>query len=112
MTQTVCPACNNSQMKIIRTKKGTRFMACESDECDNSYALPKAGTITILKESSCQICGFNVFKIRKKKNKRTYEYYMCPICWNKGLKEKIDGYGFCSNCEKFKISKDNCVAKE
>jgi len=37
---------------------------------------------------------------------------MCPICWDKGLKEKIDGYGFCSNCEKFKISKDNCVAKE
>jgi len=111
-TKTVCPVCNSSPMKIIRTKKGTRFMACQSDECKNSYPLPKAGTITVLKESTCQICGFNVFKIRKTKNKRNYEYYMCPICWDKGLKEKIDGYGFCSNCEKFKISKDNCVAKE
>lgn len=111
ITGALCPSCNNSPMKIIRTKKKTRFLACKSKECKNTLALPKTGRITILKNSKCQQCGFNVFKIKKIKNNRSYDYYMCPFCWSKGLNEKIEGYGFCSNCESNKITKDNCTTK-
>ncbi len=111
-TKVFCPICKKNPMTIIKTKKKTRFLACQSNECHNTYALPRKGKISILKNSHCQNCNFNIFRVKLFKDKKKIDYNLCPICWNHGLKEKIDGYGFCSKCENFEIKQGQCIIKK
>jgi len=109
-TTSLCPHCNTEPMKLISTRQGKRFLACTNEKCEKKYlSVPKKGRIYILK-SICSICSFNVFKIASRKNNKSFFYYLCPNCWTKGLKEQT-GIGFCSNCENFRISNENCIKK-
>ncbi len=113
-TSSMCPYCKTHPMKLVSLYQKKRFLVCTNEECiknNRSYlSVPKTGKINILK-SYCSICGFNVFKIIKRKVNKTYIYHLCPKCWTDGLKEEIDGKGFCSNCVDYKILKDKCVEK-
>ncbi len=111
-TKSLCSVCKKAPMVVIRTKKKTRFLACKSEDCKTTFALPQRGTISILKNANCQKCGFNVFRIKTSKNGKYFDYYLCPLCWNYGLKEKINGFGFCSKCENFKIKNGHCISKK
>ncbi|MFX1392785.1 MAG: DNA topoisomerase, partial [Promethearchaeota archaeon] len=113
-TSAMCPYCKNHPMKLITLYQKKRFLACINDECiknNKSYlSVPKRGKINILK-SVCAKCGFNIFKINTRKANKTYRYYLCPKCWTDGLKENINGKGFCSKCEDYRIFKHKCVEK-
>jgi hypothetical protein len=117
-TASNCPYCNQNPMKLVTTYKKKRFLACIDDKCiekSKSYlSVPKHGRIYILKTTFCSICGFNVFKIHRHKNGKSFNYYMCPLCWNRGLK-KNNSQGFCSNCKEYKIKKEKngikCIKK-
>lgn len=110
ITTSLCPYCKTHPMKLITTKKKKRFLVCENEKCEKKYlSTPKMGRIYILK-SECSKCGFNIFKISRRKNNKTFFYYMCPNCWTQAIKEKRTN-GFCSNCKDFKISDDKCVEK-
>jgi hypothetical protein len=110
LTSSMCPWCKTHPMKLITTKKKKRFLICTNEDCEKKYlSVPKRGRIYILK-SVCLKCGFNVFKIRYRKNKKTIEYYICPNCWTRGF-DNNSGEGFCSNCQDFKISNGICVKK-
>jgi len=108
-TTSKCPKCKNHQMKLITTSQKKRFLACSDRNCKTYLSVPKTGKISILKSATCSICGFNVFKILKMKNKKKITYYLCPKCWNDSLKEGT--ISFCSNCTEFQISKDQCVKR-
>jgi len=109
-TSSMCPFCKTHQMKLIRTRKGTRFLACSNEECSKKYlSVPKRGRISIL-NTVCSDCGFNLFKVKMKKNNKFFSYYLCPQCWNEGLNNH-SGKGFCSNCENYKIEHEKCVKK-
>jgi hypothetical protein len=107
-TSSFCPKCNKNEMKFINGKQ-KRFLVCKDDDCKTFLSLPKNGVLHLL-SSRCAICGFNVFRVDLKKNKKLFSYYLCPKCWNEGLEIK-DGKGFCSNCNTYKIIKGECVKK-
>jgi len=109
LTSANCPFCNNGPMKFINLKN-KRFLVCADENCKSYLSLPKNGKIILL-DSSCSICNFNIFKVSLRKNERSYNYYICPKCWNEGFKDN-QGKGFCSNCEDFKIFKGKCIKKE
>ncbi len=109
LTTSMCPICNKQPMKLIKTYKNKRFLACSDRDCKSYLSVPKTGSITILK-STCSICTFNIFKIRKQKNNRSFNYYICPNCWTKGLKEKTSN-GFCSNCDDYEVKNGKCLKK-
>jgi len=109
ITSANCPFCNKSPMKFINLKN-KKFLVCADETCKSYLSLPKNGRIKLL-ESTCSICNFNIFNISLIKNKKSYNYYMCPKCWNEGFKEN-QGKGFCSNCQDFKIVRGKCVKKE
>ncbi|MFX1572235.1 MAG: DNA topoisomerase [Promethearchaeota archaeon] len=109
LTSAKCPSCNKKLMKFINTKN-KRFLVCSDDSCKNFLSLPKNGNLELL-DSLCSICNFNIFKVSLKKNNKSHAYYLCPRCWNEGLKEKISGKGFCNNCIDYKILKGQCIKK-
>ncbi|MFX1278241.1 MAG: DNA topoisomerase [Promethearchaeota archaeon] len=109
LTTSNCPFCNQAPMKFINLKN-KRFLVCSDDACKNYLSLPKNGSLKLL-ESRCSICYFNIFRISLKKNGKNYNYYLCPKCWNEGLRDR-NGKGFCSNCVDFRIFKDKCIKKE
>lgn len=104
-TSSRCPNCLNYPMKFINLKN-KRFLVCSDDNCKKYLSLPKKGRLLLL-NSICLVCNFNIFKISLRKNDKSYNYYLCPNCWNDFEK----GKGFCSNCRDFKISKDTCIKK-
>lgn len=108
LTSSNCPFCNQIPMKFIDIKK-KRFLVCSDDSCKQYLSLPKNGKLQLL-DSICSICNFNIFKVTLKKNNKSYTYFLCPKCWNEGLKDK-SGKGFCSNCEEFKISNGKCIKR-
>jgi DNA topoisomerase-1 len=108
-TASKCPTCKNYPMKLITTKQKKRFLACSDRNCKSYLSLPKTGRINILKSTVCLKCGFNVFKVLKRKNNQSYIYYICPKCWNDSLKE--DTINFCSNCTDYQIFKEQCVKR-
>jgi DNA topoisomerase-1 len=110
LTSKNCPFCNKVAMKFINIKT-KRFLVCSDESCKKYLSLPKKGKLELL-DSACSICNFNVFKISLQKNKKYYNYYLCPKCWNEGFQdEPKTGKGFCSNCKEFKISKGRCIKK-
>ncbi|MHA1491944.1 MAG: DNA topoisomerase [Promethearchaeota archaeon] len=109
LTTSFCPVCKKSPMKLVTTRKKSRFLACSDEKCKSYLSVPKRGRINILK-SSCSICGFNIFKITTKKNNKTIIYYLCPQCWTQGLK-KQNSSGFCSKCKEYKIENNKCIKK-
>ncbi|MFX0028141.1 MAG: DNA topoisomerase [Candidatus Hermodarchaeota archaeon] len=109
LTTSNCPFCYQVPMKFINAKN-KRFLVCSDDNCKNYLSLPKNGSLKLL-DSKCSICNFNIFKVSLKKNGKNYIYYLCPKCWNEGLKDH-NGKGFCSNCDDFKIFKNRCIKKE
>lgn len=40
-----CPKCEAAEIVLYKTKSYKRFAKCESEECNFSYPLPKAGKI-------------------------------------------------------------------
>ena len=108
LTTANCPFCNKVPMKYINIKS-KRFLVCSDDKCKKYLSLPKTGSLKLL-NSSCSICGFNIFKVRKKKGKDYFTYYLCPKCWVEGLETK-SGKGFCSNCDGYKIQDEKCVKR-
>jgi len=108
-TTSKCPTCKNFPMKLITTSQKKRFLACSDRNCKTYLSVPKTGRITILKSTTCLKCGFNVFKILKRKNNKSYIYYICPKCWSDRYKEETNG--FCSSCTDFQISKEQCVKR-
>ena len=109
-TSSKCPTCKNHPMKLVSTSQKKRFLACSDRSCKTYLSVPKTGRITILKSTNCLKCGFNVFKILKRKNNRSQIYYICPKCWNDSFKEE-GTIGFCSNCTDYKIFKEQCVKR-
>ena len=113
LTSTNCPFCKKEKMKLIKPKNKPKFLICLNDNCQEKYlSVPKKGTIFILRNSTCLKCGFNIFKINYKKDKKSFSYHLCPYCWSLGFKEKVSGKGFCSNCNDFKIENNKCVSKK
>lgn len=112
-TSSKCPYCKKEVMTLINTKKKKRFLLCKNENCKKTILVPSKGRLNFL-DSTCQKCGFMIIKVVRKKNNKTYSYYMCPYCWSEGLKEsgKNSGKGFCSNCRNFKIVKDKCIKIE
>jgi len=108
-TTSKCPTCKINPMNLVTTSQKKRFLACSDRSCKTYVSVPKTGRITILKSTSCLKCGFNVFKIKKRSKDKTTVYYICPRCWNDGFKEGINS--FCSTCENFQISKEQCVKR-
>ncbi|MFX0037419.1 MAG: DNA topoisomerase, partial [Candidatus Hermodarchaeota archaeon] len=108
LTTSNCPFCNKSNMKFINTKN-KRFLVCSDENCKEFLSLPKNGKLELL-NSICSICNFNIFKVTLKKNNKQFVYYLCPKCWNQGLKDK-SGKGFCSNCKEYRIFKNKCMEK-
>ena len=104
-----CPICKNHPMKLITTPQKKRFLACSDRNCKSYLSIPKTGKITILKSTTCLKCGFDVFKILKRKNDKSYIYYICPKCWSDSYKEGTNG--FCSNCTDYQISKEQCIKR-
>ena len=112
ITSADCPHCHQAKMKLITTRNKKRFLVCLNEQCPTKYLnVPNKGKIYILKNSFCSKCGFNVFKIYTYKNNKSFNYFMCPKCWNDGLKEKISGKGFCSSCEDYTIKNNKCIKK-
>jgi DNA topoisomerase-1 len=109
-TASKCPTCKNHPMKLITTSQKKRFLACSDRNCKTYLSVPKTGRITILKSTTCLKCGFNVFKILKRKNNKSQIYYICPKCWNDSFKDE-GVIGFCSNCKDYLISKEQCVKR-
>lgn len=111
LTTSMCPFCKTHPMKLITTHKKKRFLACSNEECEKKYlSVPKKGRIYIL-TSKCSICDFNIFKINTRTNNKSFTYYICPNCWNKGFKDN-SSIGFCSKCENYKIINNQCQQKE
>ena len=108
LTSSNCPYCHKNPMKFVNLK-AKRFLVCSDENCKKYLSLPKKGNLKLL-DSVCSICNFNIFKISLQKNKKSYNYFICPACWNKSFKDN-SGKGFCSNCKDFKISKDHCIKK-
>ncbi|MFW9879137.1 MAG: DNA topoisomerase, partial [Candidatus Thorarchaeota archaeon] len=108
LTSSNCPFCNKSPMKFINLKN-KRFLMCSDEYCKRFLSLPKNGKIKML-DSSCSICKFNIFNVTLKKNNKSYNYYICPKCWNDGFKDN-QGKEFCSNCKDFRIYRGNCIKK-
>ena len=108
LTKANCPFCNIVPMKYINIKN-KRFLVCSDDNCKKYLPLPKTGLLKLL-DSTCSVCGFNIFKVRKKKDKDYITYYLCPKCWVEGLETK-SGKGFCSGCNDFKIQDEKCVKR-
>ena len=109
-TSSMCPYCKTHPMKLITPYKKRRFLVCTNEKCSKKYlAVPAKGKIQIL-DSTCTICGFNIFKIGTYKNNKYFKYFICPKCWTEGLETK-SGKGFCSNCHDFKIVKNQCIKK-
>jgi DNA topoisomerase I len=108
LTSAKCPKCNNHPMKFINLKN-KRFLVCSDDTCKTFLSLPKRGKLRLL-NSTCKLCGFNVFKVDLKQRGKSFIYYLCPLCWNRGLKDK-NGSGFCSNCKDYTILNDDCIKR-
>jgi DNA topoisomerase-1 len=108
-TTSKCPICKKHPMILITTSQKKRFLACSDRECKSYLSVPKTGRISILKSTICLRCGFNVFKILKRKSNKSNIYYICPKCWSASLKEETAC--FCSNCTDFQISKGICVKR-
>ncbi|QEE16660.1 DNA topoisomerase [Promethearchaeum syntrophicum] len=105
----LCPNCNKNPMKLVISRDYTKkFFVCES--CNTFLSLPKKGTPKILK-SKCLICGFDAVKIIRKGQNNSFEYYLCPKCWNQGLKDKTNE-GFCSKCKEYSIENGKCIERK
>ncbi|MFX0075635.1 MAG: DNA topoisomerase, partial [Candidatus Hermodarchaeota archaeon] len=109
LTTSLCPICNKNPMKLVTTSQNKRFLACADRSCKTYISVPNTGRIKILKDTSCAICGFNVFKITKMKNNKSIAYYICPKCWSESYKEGTNA--FCSSCSDFQILKEQCVKR-
>ncbi|MEZ5336428.1 MAG: topoisomerase DNA-binding C4 zinc finger domain-containing protein [Methanolobus sp.] len=55
-------------LHMIKTEKG-RFVGCTGyPECKNTYPLPKAGALTVLRSQQCEKGGVAILKVGKKYN--------------------------------------------
>jgi hypothetical protein len=102
-----CPKCKNAKMQLIVTKDRKKFLKCTDDSCKNWIPLPRNGSPRLLK-GTCSLCGFNIVKISGKKDGKTLQYYMCPVCWKEGMDNKQNGIGFCSSCQDYTCINGKC----
>ena len=108
-TTSMCPTCKKNPMNLVMISSNKRFLGCADRNCKTYLPVPKTGIISILKSTNCLKCGFNVFKITKRRNNKTTIYYICPKCWSDSFKDESDG--FCSSCTEFQISKEQCIKR-
>jgi DNA topoisomerase-1 len=109
VTTAMCPKCKAHPMKLVRTPQKKQFLVCTDQTCKTFLSLPQKGT-PFLQKSTCSLCGFNIIKMMTRKEKHKIEYFICPVCWTKGLSNQT-GEGFCSNCKSFKIEKNKCIKR-
>lgn len=94
-----CPKCQQPHtVQLVRTRNRKRLIKCTNPACDFVLFLPKKGGPYVLKSKRCALCGFPPVRITRRSKGRRWSYYICPLCWNKGLKEHIPDLGFCSKC--------------
>ena len=109
LKQIICPSCKKNSMMLNIISKNFRKLECNNKECGKTLSIPRSGRFNVL-NSKCNACGFNIFKINRRKGNKTFNYYLCPNCWTEGLKKKVKD-SFCSNCKDFKIANEQCVKK-
>jgi len=64
-----CPTCGENDLRVIRSKKGKRFVGCKGyPECEQTYPLPGRGDIVALHEAcpECNTPRIKVLTPRKK----------------------------------------------
>jgi DNA topoisomerase-1 len=87
-----CPNCKDGKLRIIYTKRKTRFVGCTSyPNCKTGFPLPAKGKILILR-LNCMTCGMPMIKVIYA-GKRPFDMCIKPDCeskknWGKRSKEK------------------------
>ncbi len=103
-----CPRCKTSKMQLIITKDRKKLLKCINSSCKYVIPLPRNGNPRILK-GTCSLCGFNITKVSGKKNGKKLQYYMCPVCWKRGLDSSDkSAKGFCSSCKDYHTINGKC----
>jgi len=76
-----CDECEDGTLRIIKNN-GNRFVGCSNyDDCENTFPLPRNGSIEALGEL-CDECGTPRIKV-KRKNKNPYSMCINPDCATK-----------------------------
>lgn len=92
-----CPECGR-MLHMIKTDKG-RFVGCTGyPQCKNTYPLPKAGALTVLRSQQCEKGGVAVMKVG---NKYTWAVGIGP-CFTCELEKKCfppEIVGPCPACD-------------
>ncbi|MHA1731700.1 MAG: DNA topoisomerase [Promethearchaeota archaeon] len=96
-----CPSCGADTLELVHTRNRKRFIKCTANGCGFVLFFPKRGSVSLLKSKRCELCGFTPVRISTRIQGRPSSYYICPRCWNRGLREKIPDLGFCSKCPKY-----------
>lgn len=110
-TTAYCPRCKKNVMQLIITKDRKKYLLCLNEDCKYRIPLPHNGNPRLLK-GTCSICGFNIVKISGIKNKKKFQYEMCPNCFKRGLDNNEKGKGFCFSCEKYHVIKGKCIERK
>ncbi len=82
----LCPECKEGQLRILKSKRGKRFAACNKyPECKTTFPLPQFGLIKV-KEKNNEIekceCGLPKLLLLKK-GKKPWTFCMNPRCYMK-----------------------------
>lgn len=76
-----CPACGKGGLRIIKSKKGKRFVACSAyPKCKTTFSLPQYGLIKKA-DRLCE-CGFPLLLLIRK-GKRPWQFCFNPNCIKK-----------------------------
>lgn len=107
LSSAFCPKCKKAKMQLVVTKDRKKYLRCTDDSCKNWIPLPRNGSPRLMK-GICSLCGFNTVKISGKKDGKTIQYFMCPVCWKKGLDTKQNEMGFCRSCQDYMCINGKC----
>ncbi len=83
-----CPVCKAGDLRILRSKAGKRFVACNKyPECKTTFSLPQMGLIKVMKDL-CKECGWPQVSVIRK-GKRPWILCLNPNCPAKQKKEIV-----------------------
>ncbi|MHA1168752.1 MAG: DNA topoisomerase, partial [Candidatus Hodarchaeales archaeon] len=90
----ICPECG-SNMVLRSSARAKRYLACENENCDMMYFLPRKGKLTAVK-GTCIIC-----KIMKpiRVGQGMKAWFFCPKCWIERTSGENKEPFFCSICK-------------
>jgi DNA topoisomerase-1 len=93
----ICPECEH-MLRIVTTDKG-RFVGCSGyPQCKNTYPLPKAGALSILRSKKCKKDGIAVVKVGAKYH-WSVGFGPCFTCESEKECFPPDVVGPCTNCD-------------